>query len=552
MIANGFYYFAFLIDEGMKWGSTPFKEEIIDITYHKALNCMINTNQHGEMDRRQLLYAYLKPYWTPDATANRETKPSHIDTLMPSLPSDNSYILRALKNLCIAYNRPPKREIIGSNDKKLKGILDDINYNGFMQKLYRNLKLTNKLLVRSYISMVDGEKEIRLKYWGAEDYRTLKNEQGEIIEVWIITKVAAPFRDVVKYDYRFWVWTTKELKQVDIDGKPQVFTIDGKQYTSIPNPYGFIPYLEVSLTNNDDDYNETDGGKWELVRGQIECNSFDINITEMTTYLSFPIRAAYNFHYKNKDEVDMSPRSIILLEQQDIDDQPPDIIESGSDTSFSILEDLKDKKIKNILKNMGLPLSIIDDTVTLPESGIAINEMRKELIETRQEDISNLKRIDSKIIKLLAKTLDKDPASEYKGLFSGQYAINVDYQELETPSLFVDQQAKIDYMEENCFISPLEKYISLTGDESITDEAELIKMVQENKDSFDKLKGITGGTEINSIDAGTNLGNAGEKPASGAGTTTQEPISPIKSNQIIGSGNTGNENINQQIDKQKG
>lgn len=518
MITTGFYYDAFAVGESIKWGNTKFKDELVDVCYHKAINSMLNTNQWGEMDRRQLLYAFMKPFWTSNKNNKVNTA---LDSFLPSLPSDNSYVLRAIKNLCIAYNRPPRREILGDNNKVATKILDEINFNGFMQKVYRALKLNNRLLYRPYIKSIAGEPEIALRYWGAEDYRTMKNDNGEIIELWVLTRDLAPdsiFREV-KYDYNFWVYTNERIIKCDVDGKQIPFVINGITQLEMANLYGFIPYLELSLTNNEDCYNETDGSKWELIRGQIECNMLELSIMEMATYLSFPMRGLINFFFENEDEITISPSSVFISEQKDMDFAPPHFIESGSDTSFTSVEELKDKKIKIILKNMGLPVSVIDDDVTLPESGVALNEMRKELIEVRQEDISNLKRIDSKMLKLLLAVLNNDDASPYKTMFNSSYDINIDYQELETPSVFAEQKEKIEYMELNGFISPLDKYISITGDESINSEEKLKKYITKNKELFAQYKESSDETTTDNVGAAnTNAeptinGNGDEFPS---------------------------------------
>jgi len=95
------YQNAFLNDFTTIWGDSQFSDEIEDFCYSRAHACFIRDNVIGETQRRELLHSYM----SYNFASEQETDSINKD--FGSMASDNLYVMRTLKNLCIAYNDPP-------------------------------------------------------------------------------------------------------------------------------------------------------------------------------------------------------------------------------------------------------------------------------------------------------------------------------------------------------------------------------------------------------------------------------------------------------------
>lgn len=491
---RGFYMDAYGYELSSIWFNTPFRNEYRDMAYHRAMSCMLRSNQVGEHYRRQLLYSYLKPIYKTDSALDSLNE--HFDIL----PTDNTYVVRAIRNLCTLYNKPPKRVIeidgkpVKQNDTILE-ILDNSDFNTYMRHVYWALKLTNEI-VGNFV--IHPNEKLKWRYFYKDKVRIIYDAFDNIQEIWIHHATVNEIGDEVD---RFWVWTEDSLTYKDEKGMnvPFNYSIAGKEesYENYVNRYKTIPYKELKLDNIKDDTQGVSGGDlWELVKAQISYNKYDNTIDEIVDYQGFPLRIFSDFADIEQDELVVSPGSIIFTKtEKNVDNPMPASVETvEAANEHTALEDLKLRKIKQVLKNLELPPSIIDDNIGLPESGVAMREMRKGLIEIRGEDIPTMKRIENDLIKMMLMILNNGDESPYKGQFNDyyRYKVSIDYAELDVSMEFEPLKMKYDYLLEKNYISPKEHYLTFTEDESVQTDEQLIKLVKTNKKYYEQLKAIYG------------------------------------------------------------
>jgi len=115
-----FYLDAYQTELNAIWAGTQFNNEMNNLAYYRALTSMLRDNEVGEYQRRLLLRSYMKP----EFAANQADDP--INKLFSVMPSDNLYVRRALKNLCVVYTEKPQREIIGQNADMMTEVYNEI------------------------------------------------------------------------------------------------------------------------------------------------------------------------------------------------------------------------------------------------------------------------------------------------------------------------------------------------------------------------------------------------------------------------------------------
>lgn len=527
------------------WKYTPFVGdgtrdygEIKNMCYHRSLSLMLKDNETGETARRQMLYYYLSPYWTQTYESGAVT--SVLDEVFSALSSDNTYLTRALKNICTLYDNPPLREIKGKNDEKIKEVLTESNFDDFLGKMYLILKFTNQVLYRPVFNLVNGEKLLRHKLYTADRYRCIYDSYGNITEIWIpkVEIVNDRITDVI------YIWTAETIKKVDSNGK--ALLIDGQAIA--PNPYGKIPFLELKIDNIEDDKGEVVGGTYyELLKAQLDCNAIDIDINQSLIYDSFPIKTFINYGIKNTDEIVVSPGRVYVKDfNEQLGESAPFIAETGGADNYLSLFELKLNRIKQALKNMGLPSSVIEDNPGIPESGVAIKESQKETLQLRREDINSMKRVEKQVVKLIIELMNKDEASPLWNSLDDfkNYEISINYQEIEVNKEFDVLKTEQDALLNLGYISVLEHYQTLTGDNEISDIKELIKLIEKNKKYLELLEG-------NKDDSGATSGNATISATNGTSPELQEAGGAAEEvdddgNSDIGNGNeiesNGNDN----------
>jgi len=473
---NGSYYEnAFTVALNTIWGATEFKEEIKNLSYYRTLSCMLRDSEVGETARRDLLKAYMEPNF---GTETNDT----LNILYPILPSDNSYVKRAVKNLCQVYNEKPNREIVGANEETLADIYNTIQFDYNLNKIHRILKLTNEIAIT--LRFINGIP--KLHFITPDNYRLKLDDFGNPYEMWV------PYTKIInKQPKQFYkVWTFDKYKILDDKLQQVKFNYNGKEFIEIPNPLGELPYSILSLDGDKDEQLEVyGGGLYELVKAQIQCNKLDFMVTENLDYNGFALWVMTNWDLK-KSNIKLKPGAILVAEGINQNDgiYPPSVETASPQSQYLDIEDLKSIKMKKVLKNLGLPTSLVEDNPGLAQSGVALQIDRMELNELRKEDIIKLRTIEDELIRKITKILNNDIASPYKGKFKGDYYTEIDYIE---PSIFLEPEKEFEHQRtlfEYGIISPSQFLNRVLSNDTITDDEEAIKKIKENRIMLNELR----------------------------------------------------------------
>jgi hypothetical protein len=189
--------------------------------------------------------------------------------------------------------------------------------------------------------------------------------------------------------------------------------------------------------------------------------------------------------------MDLSPGGLIsLIEVRDAETSglvEPNMEVISADLTFQSVHELKKEKMREILKNNAMPASLIEDNPGTQPSGIAMQIERIELAEYRKYEIPLMKPLDDENIRLLIDILNRDPASDLK-IFgtSDTYEFTLDYAEPQTIADFALQIQQYDTLKERGLISPKDYVVTLTGNETIKNDEEALKLINDNKQLWSK------------------------------------------------------------------
>jgi len=475
--SNSFYEAAFRQKIAYAWENTPFKDESMNMAFHYAMQSMMQDNEIGERDRRLLLYHFLKPLFSADNAQKTLNK------MFGIMPSSNRYVKRALNNICMLYNKPPEIEILfrDKKDEKAKDALNINSLNMALQSIYKLVKIHNEVLVRPFYE----RNLIQYQYFTPDSYRVEYNDDGDPLRIWIWRQI---FNDG-SFESQFWIWDSEKLELHNREGKLINFDVSGKSYSSFPNPYGVLPFQIRKLNTDLNDYIDSMGGTmWELARAQIKYNMYDFLAHNQSVLQGFPIRWALNWYFDNKNnETDIGAGSILIKDDVgnpgEGDPIPPEISELGADVTWQQLRETALQEMKEELRDIGIPSSVINDTAG-NLSGTALKEERRELIEMRNKDKNACYYYDKELIKLTLKIAGSSLSSpsRFRNQFNADYDIVIKYADMDITAEFKEITEKAEYLRLNGLISPKE-YLNMFGSQTETDE-DASKIMKENKLMF--------------------------------------------------------------------
>lgn len=484
-----FYLDAYQVELNSIWAKTDFNNELQNIAYYRALTSMLRDNEIGDYQRRQLLRSYMKPDFSADDTKDP------INKLFSIMPTDNLYVKRALRNLCVVYNERPSRKIEGKNANIIEELYEQINIDSKYLKLHRIAKLTNELAVTLQFH---NQKPV-LRYITPDNYRLKYDDYGNEIELWIPYTEYVDKSPVTYYK----VWTRDEYYILDNNLNKTPFQYAGKTFISLPNQMGEIPYVFIKLDTDKDEYLEqSGGGLYELVKAQLNCNKLDFLVNENIVYNGFAVWLLKNWDIKNNN-IKLSPGAAFIAEgisgMDGLSEPTAETVQPSA--QFLDIEELKSTKIKKTLKNLGLPSGLIEDNPGLTSSGVAMRIDRMELEEVRKEDIAVFRNIEDKIVNKFAKILNTDYASPYKNKLGGEYITKLDYIEQST---FLEPKEEFEYNKmlfEYGMITP-QVFVNRTiSNDYITDDKAAIQYLKTNRQLINELKGQSDGLGKPSADA---------------------------------------------------
>jgi hypothetical protein len=495
------YIDAYNADFYSLWGNTNFKWQIADLCYIRAATCFLHDSELGEEDRRKLLYSYLK-----NCTAyEKESDP--INKSFPILPTDNTVIKRILQNLCFVYNQKASRDFnLPDNQKdELNGILKTCKYDKLIKQIYQSAKLVNECAVR--LRQVNGK--WILDYLTPDLYRLVKDDYDNLIEIWI------PFHTVDKYgsvSNRFHCWNNEYYWQADIDGNSVDFTYkinNGKEnkYSKLPNKYGKIPFVFLRFSDNPDIYG---GGLWELVKSQLIYNSIQYFKNENLIYGGVGLWILKNFTAEAAKNITLNPGVALVINDKS-PEEPSDIERLTGTPIWNEIDIAAETMIKNTMRNLGLPNSMIGNTANL-QSGVAMKIDRLELEELRNDDINTLKDFEEELINHIIYVYNVET-----GRNIAQVELRIDFAETQTFAEPLDELKYTQELYRAGLMTPLNYVIKLTGNDMIKNDNDAINFIKQNLDYVKQT-----GNNYNANDTGTDIREPDQRTGTAEGIQTPQ------------------------------
>lgn len=485
------------------WGATEYRNEIPDLCLNRAISCWLRNDEIGEHDRRWLLYYTLSPMFAHD----KQDDP--LNQYFNIMPTENLFIHRLLRNLCIAYNEPPKRDFGDTkiNDKYAE-LIKEAKIDNRLQSIYRISKLCNEVLVRPRIRNL----KLELQILTPDMYRIKYDELDNPIEILVPFHEYGVRREVLlKYHH----WTLNNYEVLDMNLRPIPFVWEKKTYNSLPNIYKALPYVKLKLNDNEDVYG---GNNWEICKAQLFCNKLDYLIDENVTY-NMSIWVAINM-VSLGESFKMSPGKIVTATSAKMNSEdpiPPSLENISSNPFYDRIQDLKKQRIDNVLRQMGIPTSVLSDQPG-NLSGIAMLIDRMELNEVRQEDKSSLISFERELFKMIANVVQTDRKETI-----GEFDLRIDYADdkdfYDPKDRFTMEQQKFEYglTRPSVFVNTLSP-----NDMIITDE-DAIKYILQNKEYLKQIRGQddTIGQAIQQ-DGGNTATSGGTEQVNGTPTGTEQ------------------------------
>jgi hypothetical protein len=499
------YADAFSYDIRKNWQNLEImnlNNNVYDMSYNMSLAVFLRDGREAVEARQRLLFSFLK------ASGFAATKPTDgINRHYSSLPSDNSYIKRAVKNLCTNYMNPPDREIL--NSSTLEPIGDEF-VNDLINSLFSESSLDYALLKAHQKAKFTGEAAVhprirrgavQLQILTPDQYQVVKDDYGEILEYYkpfhqvIPNPVNATVQSALRFDY----WDRDVYRLLDENGIPVPFLHEITHFDSetgtysvkeqvelleLEHGYGRIPIEILSFDINDGDGTEGREDLYELLKAQLAANMLDYLARENVTYSAIALWVFINFGL-GRENLPISPGTALISNnvQQDGSLMPPQTQTVSQETYYESIHSLKEKIMIQAMKNLGLPNSLVLDNPGLA-SGEAMKVDYRELENIRKEDTALLKPFEKRLLKLIIRIANTDPASPYMGLFSGNYEFSIDYKELFNKETTKEEIEILNEKKRLGIISPLEYLRALKADDTISTDEQAIAEINRNLELF--------------------------------------------------------------------
>lgn len=475
------------------WMNTPYADEIANLCFYRSISCMFRDNETGERDRRQLLYDTMTPFFSKDSSENT------INKWYTIIPSNNLFFRRAIKNLCNVYGKAPSRTFESNSIGKLMtDLFEECELDSSMKRIHELAKATNEVAVRPIFK----NGALELQYLTPDKYRVTKNPNGngEIIEMVIpFLQLLDTANNKKEYIINFERWTKDTYEILDDSYRPT-------KQENTNNPYKRIPYEFLKLQTSTDDGLEVFGGTMiELVKAQLTLNQLDFLSHENLIKNGFSLLLMTNCD--PEQDLQIGAGAVLMLDGIKANDDaliPPSAEYVTPSILFDRIEELKHVKMKQVLRAMGLPVSIIEDSPNFA-SGVAMKLDRIELEEMRQEDVSKLRRYERRLVDLILTVIKRDPLAvnpKYRSL-PETIDYTIDYNEIEFDT---EPQAQFDLltMQYEKGLIPIQTYVQkVSNNDLIKTEKDAIEYMNHNLKVLNDISGSV--QSIESTGATTNF-----------------------------------------------
>lgn len=431
-----FYELAFGQEYSALWNGTPFENEVGNLSYYQALTAFYNADGQSIADRKKLLFRYLTGEWkadTPQDTLNRAYK---------QLPVD-SIVARSVRNMTNLYSESPTRtwETTETLQSVWEALYSDIDADFWLREAHRHARLSGICAMRYYKTASNA---VRWQLLTPSQFRVKINADDSLTvdEMWIPyaqqTKTQAVTLNgfgsgTIPNDYMdientvFHVWSADEFR---------VYDRNLRLVKSEVNPYGRIPFVYVRTGSSNDFYT---GGMMELVSAQMELNKLRLISNLSATWDTETIKHFINLDLDQQGTALLRSGAVLTnngVREGEGLDMPPEVRFYAPDGSYSEVEEFRQSRQQETLRNQGLPESMVSGSATV-QSGISRVIERLELTEIRRDDIVAMRRAERELSDLIALVEDVDGADT---------------------RLKVGTRFSVDYAEQAVYIPPAEEY----------------------------------------------------------------------------------------------
>jgi hypothetical protein len=326
---------------------------------------------------------------------------------------------------------------------------------------------------------------LKFDYTTSDLYRLDKDATGKVLEMWLPRmQEGTPKIDPSNKKL------TRNLNLVYDVWTPDTYTVYDSDLEIISqevNKYGVIPWVYLEM---DDDPTVDGGGLWELCFGQLLLNKLLYLIDENASFSALQIWVTSNLSEDAQRGLKtISPRMLVHLGQSGIDEPEPTIYPVAGESLINEFFTYYQEFAKTLLKNRGLPQSIVSDGGGLA-SGIAILADRMELEDIRGEDITILKPFENDLINMALLVLHIDQGQKQYN----ELKISIDYKEFRA---FIEPQAEYEYSKQlvNDGLITMKTHIQNTTGEEFDNEEDLKQYMINNKQFLKEVGYGTSGSE---------------------------------------------------------
>lgn len=404
-----YYYDAYASDYTNIWRGiesvSGSREELTWLSYYRALTAFLRSDPESIIDRRRLLYYYLKAEFKTDAasdTLNRYRK---------QLPVDST-VRRVVRNMCAAYDEEPTRrfaEFDGTHELMVS-LYQAMRSASALPRIYQRARMTGLVPVRPLY--LNGK--WTLDYMTPDQFR-ITTDPDDWRTVTSITYPQASRTSGIEY----LTWTADSKITTSYNGVE----------TSEDNPYGRIPWVMLRLGDEDGVY---PAGMMELVESQLDNNKIKWLSSVNLTFAGSPVWLALNM---GTSQLTLSPDKIISIdgvtagEGQDI---PPQLDVISPEPAYQAIDDFRREREKVMQQNEGIPSSMVSDSGGQPPSGVARLIERQELLEIRYADQKALTEFERELATVVALVAQVDA-----GVTVGDVDLTINFAE---ETMYLDPQ----------------------------------------------------------------------------------------------------------------
>ena len=437
------------------WGGTPFEDEIEGMAYMRAMTCWLGATYYDLESRREYMYRYLEGNFS---TKNADDTINELYRLIPI----EQGVTRILRNLCILYNRAPKRKFSAATEQ-YEALYEQAGVNSALRKAHELGKYTNNALLMPVVQ--NGRLEIDV--FAADLYRVKSSVKNfrQIVELWIPV--------TTRGETDFHVWSAEEYRRINYKGEV---------IQQEPNRYGRIPGVLLQFDRSTTDY--YGGGLFEIVMATLDNNKLKFLGDNNVDYSGFAVWIAVNFGKAGQD-FRLSPNRILKVDNVrtgEGDDIEPDLRSVKPEEGYLNIEELRGIRYRNALRDCGLPASLYDTNPGLAASGVAMLLERQELLEMRTKDIDVMRRCEQELCDCIRAVVNAD-----LGVKLPTTTVGIDYAEFDIilePS--ADYELKTKKFEYGV-LGARDYLQSIAGNDLVADDGGAIEFIRKNRELLKQL-----------------------------------------------------------------